>query len=296
LGPLLFIIFINDLDVGLAHKIFKFADDSKMMARVNSNKEINDLRMDLVKISDWTDRWQMDLNLDKCKVMHLGSHNARRIYKLNDVKVAEVKEEKDLGVIMTEDLKFHKQVSEVAKKCNQLLGLIYRTFISKRKDIIIRLYKSIVRPYMDYCIQAWRPHYIKDITVLERVQKRATRMIEECKGMDYLHRLEICKLTTLETRRLRADLLEVFKILKGKEGIDKDLLFQMIDTSDKMVTRGHSLKLYQKQIGTDVGKFSFSNRVVHEWNLLTEEMVQVNCVDAFKGRLDNYLKHVRGFK
>jgi len=149
---------------------------------------------------------------------------------------------------------------------------------------------------MDYSIQAWRPHHIKDIIVLERVQKRATRMIEECKGMDYLHRLEICKLTTLETRRLRADLLEVFKILKGKEGIDKDLLFQMVDTSDKMVTRGHSLKLYQKQIGTDVGKFSFSNRVVHEWNLLTEEMVQVNCVDVFKGRLDNYLKHIRGFK
>ena len=114
--------------------------------------------------------------------------------------------------------------------------------------------------------------------------------------MDYLHRLEICKLTTLETRRLRVDLLEVFKILKGKEGKDKDVLFQMVDTSDKTVTRGHSLKLYQKQIATDVGKFSFSNRVVHEWNLLTEEMVQVNCVDAFKGRLDNYLKHVRGFK
>jgi len=117
---------------------------------------------------------------------------------------------------MSEDLKFHRQVCEVTKKCNQTLGLISRTFTCKKKDIIIRLYKSIVRPHLDYCIQAWRPHHTKDIEMLERVQRRATRIIEECRGRDYLQRLDICKLTTLETRRIRADMIEVYKIIKGK--------------------------------------------------------------------------------
>ena len=136
--------------------------------------------------------------------------------------------------------------------------------MSKKKDIVIRLYKSIVRPHIDYCIQAWRPHHASDIVMLERIQKRATRMIEECKGMAYTQRLNMCILTTLETRRLRADLIEVYKIIKGKEGIDKDRLFIMAENMENKGTRGHSKKLYRKRVNTDVGKYSFGNRVVSE--------------------------------
>ena len=296
LGPVLFVIYINDLEVGLKNKIFKFADDSKVLAKVGTKGDIDDLRMDLVKLSEWTEKWQMELNLEKCKVLHLGNKNGRRSYLLEGIQLADTKEERDLGIIIRDDLKFHTQVAEVAKKCNKLLGLIYRTFTCKRKDIIIKLYKSIIRPHMDYCSQAWRPHHVQDIELLERVQKRATRMIEECKGKTYQQRMDVCNLTTLETRRIRADLIEVYKILKGKEGVDKGGLFIMADNNNrKMVTRGHSMKLYQRQINTDIGKFSFSNRVVHEWNILTEEMIQVNSVDTFKGRLDYYLRHIKGF-
>jgi hypothetical protein len=100
------------------------------------------------------------------------------------------------------------------------LGLIKRTFISKGEKVI-KTYTEhwFVNLQFEYCVQAWRPHLAKDIIILEKVQRRATRMIVECRGKTYDERLELLGLTTLETRRLRADrpMLEVFKILKGFE-------------------------------------------------------------------------------
>jgi len=109
---------------------------------------------------------------------------------------------------------------------NQVLGMIKRTFTSRSKEIKIPLYKSLVRPHLDYCVQAWRSHLIKGIQVLEKVQRRATRFIEECRGMSYEYRLRTVGLTTLETRRLRADKVEVHKILRGFEGTEEVKCFQ----------------------------------------------------------------------
>lgn len=95
---------------------------------------------------------------------------------------------------------------EAAKKGNKILGMISRTIASRDKDVIVRLYKALVRPHLEYCVQAWCPYLKKDIEVLERVQRRATRMVKECRGQSYERRLEICGLTTLERRRERGDL------------------------------------------------------------------------------------------
>jgi ribonucleases P/MRP protein subunit RPP40 len=144
---------------------------------------------------------------------------------LEDTILEEINEEKDLGVIISRSLKVGKQCAKAASKGNQILGLIKRTFISKKKNIL-NLYKSLVRPHLEYCIQAWRPHLIKDICILEKVQKRATRMIGECRGKSYKERLKFLGLTTLETRRIRADMYEVYKILNGFEGLREDILYE----------------------------------------------------------------------
>ena len=102
-----------------------------------------------------------------------------------------------------------------ANEANKRLGMIHRNFKCKAKKVILPLYKSIVRPHLDYCVQAWRPHYRKDVNKLEKVQRRATKMVEGLEGYSYEDRLRILGLTTLETRFLRADLIEVFKILRG---------------------------------------------------------------------------------
>lgn len=103
---------------------------------------------------------------------------------MKELKLTEITEEKDLGVIISNYLKVGKQCAKAANKGNQILGLIKRTIIS-RKKIIVNLYKTLVRPHLEYCIQAWRPYLVKDINKIEKMQGRATRMIEECREKSY---------------------------------------------------------------------------------------------------------------
>ena len=292
LGPILFTIFINDLDDRIQSKISKFADDTKLIGKAGTTEETDVLQEDLEKLNEWAKRWQMSFNADKCKVLHIGRNNKKAKYKIDGKDIGIAREEKDLGVIVTDDFKVAKQCNKAAGKGNQKLGMIRRTFTCKNKDIMIKLYKSIVRPSLDYCVQAWRPHLKKDIEVLERVQKRATRMIIECRGKEYEKRLECVKLTTLEMRRERADMLEVYKIMNGMEGLREKDFF----TRDSSGRRGHSFKLFKKRVNLDIAKFSFGNRVCTSWNNLTENIVSSQSINIFKGRLDKYLASKGGFK
>ena len=131
---------------------------------------------------------------------------------------------------------------------------------------------------------------MKDIMLLEQVQRRATRMIEECKDKSFEERLEILGLITLENRRMRADLIEVFKILKGFEGIDEKILFKRHISN----TKEHSMKLYKDRVNRDVLKFCFANIVIEQWNKLPETVVNVNSVNTFKNKLDTFLKAKEG--
>jgi len=105
----------------------------------------------------------MLFNLDKCKVVHFGKSNNKCQYTLGGKLLEEVNEEHDLGVIVSADLKVSSQCAKVVKTANKILGMISRTFTLRSKDVILQLYKSLVRPHLEYCIQAWRPHLQKDI-------------------------------------------------------------------------------------------------------------------------------------
>ena len=231
----------------------------------------------------------MLFNVDKCKVMHFGVNNTKENYSINNTVLKEVSSEKDLGVIIQNDLKVSEQCSKVVKTANRILGMVNRTFQNKTKEIIIPLYKSLVRPHLEYCVQAWRPHLSKDIKLIENVQHRATKMIAELRGMPYEQRLINTRLTTLETRRLRGDLIETFKIMKG---FDKTSVSFTTNTLSKL--RGHSLKLFKHRFNCNIGKFSYVNRIVDEWNNLSEDVISCNTVNAFKNKLDRYLRECRG--
>ena len=154
----------------------------------------------------------------------------------------------------------------------------------------MKLYKSLVRPHLDYCVQFWKPHLRKDMELLEKVQRRATRMIFSCKGKTYEERLEEVGLTKLETRFWRADMLEVFTILKGIEGLEAHTFFVRNDNS----YRGHQFKLYKKRFRLDIAKYNFGNRICDDWNALNEDIVMAENVNMFKNKLDKYIKEKRG--
>ena len=169
------------------------------------------LESDLHKLEEWTIKWQMTFNVDKCAVLHLGKNNDQHQYSLGNNVIKSSDTERDLGVLVSNTMKFSEQVNSAVCKANATLGMIKRNISCKNKNIITRLYKALVRPKLEYCVQAWCPYLRKEIDKIERVQHRATKMIEECKGLSYEERLKETGLTTLTDRRLRGDMIEVLK-------------------------------------------------------------------------------------
>jgi hypothetical protein len=285
LGPVLFLIYINDIDVGLLSKLSKFADDSKLCKNIclDSDREI--LQLDLDKLNDWSQKWQMQFNVDKCSVIHLGQKNKQYKYKLGDSELKQSVKERDLGIIVDSSMKWSEQCSVAVKNANSTLGIIRRHIKSRKKNIIVKLYKTLVRPKLEYCVQAWCPYLKKDIDNIERVQHRATKLIGEYAGLSYNNRLDRVGLITLEKRRLRGDLIQVFKLIKGIDKIDYNTFFQVIVNSR---TRGHRFKIVKVRARLDIRNKFFSQRVVNSWNVLPAHVVEAETVNAFKNRLDKF--------
>ena len=292
LGPILFLIYINDLDDSITSNVLKFADDTKLFRKVNTDGDKQHLQNDLDRLVKWSEKWQMLLNFGKCKCLHTGHRNLNVNYKMGDTVLGTTVKEKNLGVTISADMKVSEQCGIAASKGNQILGLIRRNITYKGKNLIIPLYKAIVRPHLEYCIQAWRPYRKKDIDTLERIQRRATKMIPELRDLSYEEHLKECGLTTLETRRLRGDQIEVFKILNGYENIDRNMFFSLKKDSR---TRGHEVKLVKDQCRLDIRKHSFSQRTINEWNKLSTDCVTASSVNMFKNKVDTYLMRA-GYK
>ena len=285
LGPILFLIFINDIDVGLVSKLSKFADDCKLCKNVQNTRDALMLQNDLDKIHEWSETWQMKFNLDKCKVLHLGYNNNKTNYNLGNQQLENTDSEKDLGVYVDSSGKFSEQCNQAVKAASSTLGIIRRHITCKSKDIVLKLYKALVRPKLEYCVQAWRPYLKRDIDNLEKVQHRATKMIRECRGLNYEDRLKCTGLLTLERRRERGDLIEVFKLIKGFDKIDHRKFFQITNNS---YTRGHKYKIVKARSRLDIRSKFFSQRVVNSWNELPASVVDADSVNSFKNRLDKH--------
>jgi hypothetical protein len=287
-GPVLFLIYINDIDLGLLSKISKFADDSKLCRNVRNDNDRASLQQDLDNLNHWSQKWQMQFNVDKCSVIHLGHKNNLYNYKLGDANLKNADKEKDLGVIVSGSGKWSEQCNVAVKKANSTLGIIKRHITSRRKDIIVKLYKTLVRPQLEYCVQAWCPHLRKDIENIERVQRRATKLIGGgCNGLNYVDRLSRAGLISLEKRRERGDLIQVFKLIKGIDNVDYSKFFTLAENSR---TRGHSYKLLKDRARLDVRGNFFSQRVVNCWNSLPATVVEAKSINSFKNRLDNFWK------
>ena len=288
LGPILFLIYVNDMDDGITCKISKFADDTKIASRVTTTHEKESLQSDLDRLVSWADEWQMKFNVEKCKVLHIGSNNNHAQYLMNGHQLSIVKKEKDLGITISSDLKPSQHCSEAFKTANKLVGFIGRAFENKSEKVILKLYNSLVRPHLEYCVQFWSPYYRKDIDKLERVQRRITKMIPRLRNLPYEERLTELNLFNLSKRRMRGDLIEVFKIFKGFDNINAQDYFT-IDHSNR-TRRRNNFKIIGKRFVSNEAKHFFFNRVPNVWNLLPSSVVDSPTVTTFKNRLDKYLE------
>ena len=186
-------------------------------------------------------------------------------------------------------LKPSQQCVKAASKARSILGWINRHFGSLNADEFKILYKIYVRPHMEFCIQAWSPYLQKDIRCLEKIQRRATKVVHGLNNIAYDDRLEILGLLSLEKRRLRGDLIEVFKMLTDRENIVKHQFFTPSLCSH---LRGHILKLLKPRSSRQVRQHFFSQRVIDEWNKLPSDVVTSTSVNMFKNKLDDHWNDV----
>ena len=286
LGPLCFLIYMNDLEIGLDDKstVSKFADDTKLIYPVRTDSDRTDMQNSINHLHSWANTWQMRYNADKCGVMHLGAQNPHHTYTMGSTQLTESTVEKDLGVLVHKSLKVASQCAAAAKKGNRALGMIKRNFAFRSKEVILKLYKSLVRPHLDYAIQAWCPYLEKDKKILEKVQARATKLISSIQHLSYEQRLAKLRLTTLEKRRERGDLLQTYRIMTQ---IDKTKPVHYFQFANYDRTRGHSMKLAKTRSRLDIRKNFYSQRVVDKWNKLPQSAIDAPTLLSFKQELTN---------
>ncbi|MCP3849730.1 MAG: hypothetical protein GY694_05770, partial [Gammaproteobacteria bacterium] len=184
LGPVLFTIFINDLPEHVNSLCKIFADDTKIY---NICENFKILQGDLEALQFWSEKWQLFFNIDKCVCLHFGRKNPKVDYTITckgrSQALQESNEEKDLGVTFDTKLKFDQHINTVINKANKVLGLIKRNFKCMNKFTLITLYKSLVRPILEYGQPVWAPFLKRQTKLIENVQRRATKLISDIKHL-----------------------------------------------------------------------------------------------------------------
>ena len=240
--------------------------------------------------------WKMKFNADKCKVMHFGNHNLRAKYVMDGVELGATSEERDLGIRVVDTMKPSRQCSIAAKSANFALTQIQRSFHFRRKRDMVPLYKTFVRPKLEFGVAAWCPWTEADAKELEKVQERLMRMLSDVKGRTYEERLKDAGLTTLRERRERGDVIEVFKTLRGINNIDGERWFRKIreearpTRSNTVVREGEEVRredvLEVERARLEIRRNFFVVRAANAWNKLPDRVKSQETVNGFKNAYD----------
>lgn len=295
LGPLLFLIFVNDLPKDITVPIRFFADDCVMYKTVRSPTDQSELNLNLQKIQNWCTIWQMDLNAAKTVTMTVT--RKKRIlnttYSINDHELGRVEQHKYLGLLITSDLRWNLHVDSVCAKANKALWRLRRNLHHASPEIKCLAYKALVRPIMEYAKVVWDPYTTSNRTKLDRIQRLASRFIfnkyQRCHSPT-----QLCKLAHLEPLEQRTEyerLKLLFLIIKEQVKIDKSK-YMYIKTGETSRHR-HNMYIPPPRSHNDCFKFSFFPRAISEWNRLPNSTVLSECVPSFlKGLKDVVYKDV----
>jgi len=296
LGPVLFLLFINDMPSGIDNKcrLALYADDAKLYMQI---KDINDcitLQHQLQHLEAWSIIWKLRFNSDKCKYMSLTRKVTPFQYKyvLNGKNLEKVHEFKDLGVIIESNLSWDKQIASQVKAANRMLYYVKRILgLYAPREAKMRLYTSLVRSHLEFATVVWSPTTLSNLKLLESVQRRATKFILNDKYTDYNTRLTQCNLLPLSYRR---EYIDVMFTHKAAGGVFGENIKGILPTTDPNLRRArHANTFTMPMIRTESFSHFYTNRIVAIWNNLPDLLRSMKYEPnsrKFRNAVLNYFK------
>ena len=297
LGPLLFLIYVNDLPASVTTSFpLLFADDCKCLSSISASADGLLVQKDLDSLQRWSSEWSLPFNINKCKVMHFHPPHKSTIdfqYTINGSPIDCVSHLRDLGIIFSNDLSWSSHYDHISSNAYKTLYLLRRTLsachLSSTK---LSLYLSLVRSKLSYCSQVWRPHLIKDIKLIERIQRKATKFILNDFHSSYRDRLLALKLLPLSLWFEYLDILFLIKCIQDPTSANHFDIFrfmQFLPSSRSTRSSVHAKLQCTIPLSSNSHiNFIYFNRVVRLWNALPE-IDTTQPVPVIKKKLKSFL-------
>ena len=291
-STLLFLVYINHVTSGLTSKFVLFADDLKLYIALPLDKSRDveasiQLQNDITMLHRRSESWGLSFSVNKCARVRFSRHKVDPVcdYFIGNSTIPNQDSFRDLGVLVDSNLKFHLHISEVCRKANGVANSILRGTICRSPEFMVQVFVTHIRPILDFGSVVWNTGYVGDIRMLESVQRRWTKQIVGFADHSYSVRLSLLNLFSVKGRLIRADLIQVWKIMSGQ----CPSLNNLFKCSTDGRTRGHSKKIFRPRHFTDVRSRFFSIRVIDLWNSLPEVVVSAQTVQSFKRHLEQCL-------
>ena len=288
LGPLLFLIYINDISSQLSPgtTIRLFADDSLLYRTINSIEDTEALQRDLDTLQKWESLWKMEFHPQKCQVLRITNKKNPIVtnYFIHNIQLDDVKAAKYLGVTIDTKLNWKDHYSSLSQKANQVLGFLRRNIPECTSKVKADCYKTLVRPILEYGCTVWDPFKKCDINNIEKIQKRAARFVTgnyTMKTGNTKQNMEKLKWETLEERRAKSKLSMFYKAREKLVCIPLNHL-----TLNKNRTRNSTEAYVIPRSQIDCHRNSFFPSTVRLWNALPLETKTSISADSFRNNLD----------
>jgi len=296
LGPLLFVLYINDLPECTLSHVKLFADDAKCYRKIETLQDCHDLQKDIDALFEWSKKWGLEFSPRKCKVMSvMRCRNGPTFnYCLNGVHLERVEKFVDLGVTITSNLSYHDHVKAKVNKAKSMAFLIHRTTGNLvAPNIKVRLFETLVRSHLEYCSQVWSPHNKGDIVLLEQVQRRFTKSVLYNMNMSYKERLLYLGLLPLSFRREISDLLFLYKCIYAQYNVDfprQQLLVPIANANVRLRSNNIGLLFTVPRCKTTTFQSSYYCRAINLWNSLPQEARSSSSLHDFRNHVKSFYK------